>query len=473
MLSEGSGAELPTPEGVQAPKDIFLAASAQCLVLGNFSKPHRHVIEALTLYTQCKYMSTKDPAGEVWILFGIIVRQVLRMGYHRDPKHFRMSVFEGEMRRRCWAMIRHFDLMNAFQCGLPGHIQAGQYDTALPRNLDDSDFDESSTELPESRPETIVNSMTYFISKGRLMNVFEKILYQELSMSPVPYTRVMELDAELRQAHASVPLVLKNKPMAQSFADPSHVIMVRLNIELLYQKSICVLHRKYLTQKSSSPFSKDVCAAAAMEILGHQASVDQEAQPGGQLYQDRWMLSSFTYNDFFLAAMILCLDVSTDRHNDASAHSDDRREVKIDMIERSYYICSEQVSTSKEARRVTTALEAMLTKLRPSFANHSTTISQQSNGNTSITPAISFDSSRADSVWMDENNVSTGPLQILMNGPENVDWVSETTPHFSCYEYRADWLQAFLDQYLLDPSTSGNTDPNWPDPTLLGYLDTR
>ncbi len=149
-------------------------------------------------------MSTMDPAGEVWILFGIIVRQALRMGYHRDPIiHFKMSVFEGEMRRRCWAMIRHFDLMNSFQTGLPGPIQSGQNDTAMPRNLDDSDFDESTTELPESRPATYVNSMTYFIAKGSLMTVFEKILNQELSMHLVPYQRVMELDAELREYHSS------------------------------------------------------------------------------------------------------------------------------------------------------------------------------------------------------------------------------------------------------------------------------
>ena len=37
----------------------------------------------------------------------------------------------------------------------------------------------------------------------------------------------------------------------------------------------------------------------------------------------------------------------------------------------------------------------------------------------------------------------------------------------------ADNVQAFLDQYLLDPSVTGNVDPSWPDPALLGYLETR
>lgn len=384
-------------------------------------------MEALLLYTQCKYLNTLDPAGEVWIMFGVIVRQALRMGYHRDPKHFRMSVFEGEMRRRIWATIRHFDLMNSFQTGLPSSIQSGQYDTALPLNLEDSDFDESSTILPPARPEGYTNKMTYFIAKGIVMTVFEKILNQELSLLPVPYDRVMELDTEIRQALAAVPQPMKHKPMAQSFADPPHVIMLRLSIELLYQKSLCVLHRKYLTQGSSSPYSRNVCSAAAMEILNLQATVHQEAEPGGQLYQDRWMLSSFTYNDFFLAAMILCLDVSTSHQNEQNGEGDDRREMKIDMLQRSYYICSEQKSTSKEARRVTEALATMLGKLRPSFTSVNTALPGSSADNSLSSPMFSLDSSGAASGREGDNGSITGSLEDIMSGPENIDWVSRTT----------------------------------------------
>ena len=362
-------------------------------------------------------------------------------------------------------MIRHFDLMNSFQVGLPSNIQSGQYDTALPRNLLDSDFDESSTELPVSRPETDVHQITYFIAKGRMMTVFEKILNQELSLAPVPYDRIMELDSALRQAHSTIPLPLKHKPMSQSFADPSHVIMVRLNIELLYQKSICVLHRKYLTQKTSNSYSRDACATAAMEILNHQASVHQEAQPGGQLYQDRWMLSSFTMNDFFLAAMILSLVVSTDSGNDSG------RQAKIDMLQRSYLICHEQ--KSKEARRVTEALAAMLTKLGSNASNPATATGLKPANNTLPTPPFSISSTATASDQLNEFNMAIDPLDNFMSVPENIDWVSHDSFEIRYDEDYAHNLQAFLDQYLLDPSATGNVDPNWPDPALLGYLNTK
>jgi hypothetical protein len=335
-----------------------------------------------------------------------------------------MSAFEGEMRRRTWAMIRHFDLMNSFQVGLPSNIQSGHYDAELPRNILDSDFDESSTQLPPSRPETEVEQITYFLAKGRLMTVFEKILNEELSMHPVPYDRIMELDSELRQAHSTIPLPLKHKPMSQSFADPAHVIMVRLNIELLYQKSICVLHRKYLAQKTSNSYSRDVCATAAMAILDHQASVHQEAQPGGQLYQDRWMLSSFTFNDFFLAAMILCLDVSTNHSTGSTNGSNDLVKTKIEKLQRSYLICNERRSRSKEARRVADALAAMLAKLGSSAPNLPIPINQKSAYATFPTPPVSASSIETTSEQLSGLNMAMDPWESFMSVPENIDWVS-------------------------------------------------
>ena len=258
------------------------------------------------------------------------------------------------------------------------------------------------------------------------MTVFEKILNQELSMEPVPYERVMELDSELRQAHFTVPLPLKHKPMSQSFADPSHVIMVRLNIELLYQKSLCVLHRKYLASKDSSAYSRNACATAAMDILNHQASVHKEAQPGGQLYQDRWLLSSFTFNDFFLAAMVLCLDVSTNHRNDSEL----QRKGKIEVLQRSYLICEEQKSNSKEAGRVAQALAAMLAKLGSSVSNAPLTANPSCAYGAFPTPPFSGISSETPSGQMDGITMGLDPLNNLMSVPDNIDWVG----HSCCWK---------------------------------------
>ena len=43
----------------------YATASAQCLVLADYTKPQRYLVEALFLYCQVKGMTSVDPAGEV------------------------------------------------------------------------------------------------------------------------------------------------------------------------------------------------------------------------------------------------------------------------------------------------------------------------------------------------------------------------------------------------------------------------
>ena len=467
QLSDAMGAESPRSSTEPAPKDVFLTATAQCLALGDYAKNHPYAVEALLLFAQCKYMNTLDPAGDVWILFGIIVRQALSMGYHRDPKHFpQLSVFDGEMRRRTWTMIRHFDLMNCFQMGLPSSIQAGQYDTAMPLSLHDSDFDEWSKSLPPPRSEDEVDAQVgYFLAKGRLMTVFEKILKQELSMESVSYSRVLELDTELREAHGRVPTSLKHKPMSQSFADPAHVIMVRMNIELLYQKSICVLHRKYLTlQGSHFKYSRDACATAAISVLDRWAAVHQEALPGGQLYQDRWMLSSFAYHDFFLAAMVVCLDVSTSI-NQSGQTPDEQIQNKIDMLYTSYLMCNEKRDVSKEARKVANALAALLVKLKPGSVSGSGDSSLAGGSNNLSTPVFNEtipEQVSSSNMTISSTNYISNPFEDLLKAPDDIDWVSWAVKLLALY---ANIDKAFMDQYLTDPIISGTAD------AMLGYPD--
>ena len=53
------------PNETPSARDKYSTASAQCLVLADYTKPQRHLIEALFLYCQSKGIATIDPAGEV------------------------------------------------------------------------------------------------------------------------------------------------------------------------------------------------------------------------------------------------------------------------------------------------------------------------------------------------------------------------------------------------------------------------
>ncbi|KIX03756.1 uncharacterized protein Z518_07309 [Rhinocladiella mackenziei CBS 650.93] len=361
-LSEAVGSEPSTPEDQPSPRMNFLTAASQCLRLGGFVRPKRYVVEALALHAQCKYMSTLDPAREVGIIFTVLVRLAFRSGYHRDPSQFpHFSVFEGEMRRRSWAMLRQFDLMVSFQLGLPNLIPPNSWDTLPPRNLLDTDFDEHTTILPPSRPENEATQILYFIVKSRLMTSFGKVCAHALTFRECKQKELMELDAEVRETYKTVPDTLRIKPMSQSFADPSYLIMVRLNCEFLFQKSICVLHRKYMTQ-GGYPASTAACTDAAIAITKHMLDLHKEFQPGGQLFADRWMLSSFTMNDFYLASMVLCLGISMWKkaHPGKGVNEDERMESQHALLRSAFEICEELSPTSTEAKRVANVLRVVL-----------------------------------------------------------------------------------------------------------------
>ena len=309
-------------------------------------------------------MCSPEPVGELWVLFGLIVRQALRMGYHRDPDHLpNITVFEGEMRRRCWAVLHQIDLLNSYQMGLPSSTQSLNSDTALPRNLQDSDFDEASTILPGARPETEASPILYFLVKDGLMAAFDEIMKYESSFKVPSHDKIAALDAELRRVHDSVPLPFRIRSMAQSFADTPDIIMMRANIEILFQKSICILHRRNLTVRLPSVQTIDICADASMRMLELQVDLQQEAQPGGQLHEERWMLSSLTTTDFFLAAMMLSLVLLQERSRRLDQDSGRKIQQKFELLDKSLLIFDNQKFISSQACKISLGLRSVKSKL--------------------------------------------------------------------------------------------------------------
>lgn len=332
-----------------------------------------------------------------------------------------------------------FDLMVSFQLGLPPNVNVDAWDTELPSNLHDGDFDEGIVTLPPSRPETEITPMLYFVVKGRLMTTFGKVCYHALSMRPQPEDSIRAIEAELQDNYASIPTPLKYRPMSQSFADEPAAIMFRLNCEFLYQKSICILHRKHMAQ--GNKHSRNACVNAAMAILGHLADIHSEFKEGGQMEYDRWMMSSFTMNDFVLAAMMLCLALSLKTKEGLTVHTDPESRFQLDMLKQSYFICLEFGATSKEGKRVANALGIMLSKLEPDFApvvNSASQITERNN----LLGLLSMDNP--------PGNVDNEPFGSLLDGPQQIDWT-------------------FLDQYLMEGSPSEDATQDWSSTPVPGF----
>ncbi len=242
---------------------------------GKYHKARPYSVEAVLLYAVCKYMQKEDPDSDAWMIMGISARLAVRLGYHRDPRNFaKISPFEGEMRRRAFFIVETFDLLLSSQAGLPATIHEEECDTGLPSNLFDADFDEDCKVLPPSRPPTDPTPMLYYRTKGRLAKIFRRVNRHALSCTAPSYQDIMRLDSELHETHADIPPSLRMKPLSSSSTDEAHVILHRLNIDLVYLMSLCLLHRNYLSHERSNRkfnYFRKTCTNAALRILDYQA----------------------------------------------------------------------------------------------------------------------------------------------------------------------------------------------------------
>lgn len=347
-------------EEIIAKSTKFHIAAGQCLVAGEYHRPQPFVLEALAMYGQSKNMRSLDPSREAGAIFSMIVRMAYEMGYHRDPdKLGNLTPFEGEMRRRFWALIKQADLMISFQLGLPSSICFENCDTKSPRNLTDSDFDEDTKVLPESRTEEEPVNLLWFIVKNRQMDSFTKVCKEALSFHEKPEAEILQLDAEIRHMQTTIPLILRARPISESFADPPFLIMVRIYVEFIYLKSLCVLHRRYLGR--DRVFSTQSCIEAGRRLVSQFIEIYREFGPGGQLHQERWMLTNFTMNDFLMGVMVLCQAVNIWRRKGPSSTIDPATEgASLPLLKQAHTICVEKSAASRDARYVARAVKVII-----------------------------------------------------------------------------------------------------------------
>jgi hypothetical protein len=350
----------------------------QCLILGKYTKCVPYTLETLLHYLHIEYLQSEDTQIGIWAVLGLIVRLALRMGYHRDGSHSpRISPFQAEMRRRVWAVIFELDAITSAQFGLPRMILQSQCDTADPLNLLDEDFDENIVHLPPPRPETEHTTTQFLVTKNRLLSVFAAILDLASSPRPPSYREVMRLDRVLHDTYQTIPSGLRERPIAKSITDGPDMIARRILLALTFQRSRCILHRKYLIHartESGYAYSRTSCIEAAREILHYQSILHQETQVGGRMSQE-WKLSSLVKQEFLLATTILCLDLDQDiaaallsrTEKCATAETDG----VIESLTISYPIWLEWSDFSREARKAAEVVRIVLGKAQKMKMEHS------------------------------------------------------------------------------------------------------
>lgn len=298
--------------------ELYRKKVAQCLVMGEYTKPGPYVLETLVHYVYIEFGINPDADRNIWFLLGLEVNLAMRMGYHRDPSHFpNLTPLQGEMRRRLWTTVLTSDTLLSSQMGMPRMISDWKWDTAEPRNLFDTDLSQSLTALPPSRPETEHTTTLELIARRRILIAIGTISNLADAVKPASYAEVMQADKKLHDAVSTIPPPLRFKSLQASMTDSPQVIMSRLFLEHLLYKGQIMLHRRFLnletiSSRESNPegdrftYSRTACIDASLGALRIQHILDEETCRWGQLHDMHWRITSSMTHLFLTATMILC-----------------------------------------------------------------------------------------------------------------------------------------------------------------------
>ncbi|KAI8950807.1 hypothetical protein F4801DRAFT_547676 [Xylaria longipes] len=366
--------EIDSPEPAMDRFKQYRGACGWALISGKYSQPGPFTLQAMVLYTEADFLGNRVSQMNCYLLCSTLIRLMLKMGLHRDPSTLpRITPYEGEMRRRMWNLAIQIDLLVAFHLGLPCMIHGIESDTALPRNLLDSDFDENTTELPPSRPMTEYTPLTYPINKSRIARGFGLVARLSHSLTLPTYAEIMRVDARIQDVWSTVPSFMKVKPLSESVTDAPMLVIQRFGLASLYQKSRCVLHRRYLVDPrplKEHDYSRRTCLEAAVALLGYQNTMFEATRPGALLRQNGWFLASLAINDFLLADMVVALAVQQQNESEdgldwmATCTPSVTKESLIEMLKHSYLIWVEMAVTVMDCRKAAAVVRTMLGRIQ-------------------------------------------------------------------------------------------------------------
>ena len=387
------------------------------------------------MYASSFRMYEAEDQLRLWLSLGVILRVALKMGLHRDASNFSfISPFEAEMRRRIWSNIYVFDVLVSFAIGLPGMIRQIQSDVKTPRNLLDTDFGPESLELPSSRPSSELSPVSYSIAKAAIVKIFAKAADVSHSVELPDYAEVQKLSAELDLVHDNIKPPLKYIPMQEWITDPPPVIFNRFKLEIIYQKSRCVLHRRYLLHPPAGKAeqrSRMECTDAAMKILNYLEDIFVATQPGGQLSTMPFFFSARANDDFLLAAMILCLELTnSEKYPEQKALDEKTISDMNTILEKTYRIYNTPSEYYTPPEKAVKALELMMRKInssknRPSNGNYTETADMFGIPQTEYlaSPDAIMSDLFANNAIVDPNLLSLEPYDGNFELGRNLDWV--------------------------------------------------
>ena len=235
------------------------------------SQKHRRLIHyqvACLLYLGKRVNTIKKK--RFWTGSGALIQDGIAVGLHREPSHMggKIDVYNQEMRRRIWATVQEFDMQASFDHGLPTLLSQLHYDTNPPRNLDDEDFDDTTTILPPSKP---VKEYTFcsfqHLARQSLPLRLELSRLLTGPTSEIDYDQVIRYTNDLTHEIDALPSWDMNVDNTKAKKNPLTAYTL-LHVQL--RQYIIPLHQPYLKlrrQNSKYQYSEIIYYNAARDIV--------------------------------------------------------------------------------------------------------------------------------------------------------------------------------------------------------------
>lgn len=264
---------------------------------------------------------------QVSLIVGFAIRLAMRSGYHRDPSHFRhLTVFEGEMRRRVWAILAQLDVLFSSYLGLPRYINDRQTNTALPTSVSDEELYPEMTHLAPRYSSDAPSAIEFLNVREKITTLLTHITEYTSSCNEISYEKVLELDQALDENSSSRPIWFNSLLMSDEHVDNSADMNLAFAIDLLSQRARIILHRRFLSHAYQHPkevISREKCVAAAVRMLHLQQAMSRIRFEINGMIVENWRALSFMSQNFLLGAMVVCFDIEQELRGDSARATND------------------------------------------------------------------------------------------------------------------------------------------------------
>ncbi|PYI03210.1 hypothetical protein BO78DRAFT_375535 [Aspergillus sclerotiicarbonarius CBS 121057] len=280
-------------------------------------------IEALVILARRLRLASQE---ELWRATGTLVRSAMVVGLHLDlTGNKQLSAYQIELRRRLWITIVEMDLQTSIASGMPVTIPDLDFDPLIPTNLNDVDFDESTTELPPAKPTHEWTDTLAQVTLASSLPLRIRAMSLVRTSSPgLDLSEIVKQGRRVEECLRQIPAPLKLDPAPIHGETPGPALLLnRVLLDVYMRRPLLCLYRPIVMGDSREDQLfleiEQACLESSLVVLSYQDYFDPNVADldvfKSTAYWDVFQL--FCKNDIPWAALSVCgyMKLSNQQHS--------------------------------------------------------------------------------------------------------------------------------------------------------------